>query len=82
MPVTFWTFMAGTLALAGLWPFSGFFSKDSILEQALLRHNDLLFAIGLFVAVLTAFYMFRLIFVVFFGSAKSGHAAHAMNRRA
>jgi NADH-quinone oxidoreductase subunit L len=77
MPVTFWTFMAGTLALAGLWPFSGFFSKDSILEQALLRHHYLLFAIGLFVAMLTVFYMFRLIFVVFFGSAKSGHAAHA-----
>ena len=69
--------MAGTLALAGLWPFSGFFSKDSILAQALAEHNYLLFGIGLFVAVLTTFYMFRLIFVVFFGSAKSESAAHA-----
>ena len=38
-PVTFWTFMVGTLALAGLWPFSGFFSKDSILALA-SEHNN------------------------------------------
>ena len=35
MPVTFWTFLAGTLALAGVWPLSGFYSKDTILAQAL-----------------------------------------------
>ena len=77
MTVTFWSFMAGTLALAGLWPFSGFFSKDSILAQASSQGKYLLFGLGLFVAFLTAFYMFRLVFVVFFGSTKSDHAQHA-----
>jgi len=77
MPATFWTFMVGTLALAGLWPFSGFFSKDSILGQALGQHNYGLFGVGVFVAMLTSFYMFRLVFVVFYGSAKSDHAGHA-----
>src|SRR5713101_2934544 len=70
MPVTFWTFLAGTLALAGVWPFSGFFSKDSILAQAAAQHNYGLFALGAAVAVLTAFYMSRLVLVVFYGSAK------------
>jgi NADH-quinone oxidoreductase subunit L len=71
MPVTFWTFMAGTLALAAVWPFSGFFSKDAVLAQALLTHHYALFSLGLFVAVLTAFYMLRLVLVVFFGQARS-----------
>src|SRR6478752_8478421 len=53
MPVTFWTFIAGTLALVAVWPFSGFFSKDAVLFQALQRHNYPLFALGLFVALLT-----------------------------
>jgi NADH-quinone oxidoreductase subunit L len=76
-PVTFWTFMAGTLALAGLWPFSGFFSKDGILAEAVARQNYVLLFVGLFVAALTSFYMFRLVFVVFGGSAKSEAAEHA-----
>jgi NADH-quinone oxidoreductase subunit L len=77
MPVTFWTFMAGSLALAAVWPFSGFFSKDAILEQALVRHNYALFCLGLFVAILTAFYMSRLVLIVFLGSSKSDAGAHA-----
>jgi len=77
LPVTFWTFIAGTLALAGVWPFSGFFSKDAILVKALEGQKYLLFALGLFVAALTAFYMFRLVFVVFFGSQRSESAGHA-----
>jgi proton-translocating NADH-quinone oxidoreductase, chain L len=76
-PVTYWTFLVGTLALAGLWPLSGFFSKDSILALAQHKHNYLLFGVALFVAFLTTFYMFRLVFVVFFSSAKSKHAEHA-----
>ena len=64
MPVTFWTFLVGTLALAGVPPFSGFYSKDSILAQAAQQHNWPLFALGVFVAALTTFYMFRLVFVV------------------
>jgi NADH-quinone oxidoreductase subunit L len=76
MPVTFWTFIAGTLALAGVWPLSGFFSKDAILAQAQIHNNVLLFTLGILVAALTAFYMFRLVFVVFFGGARGEAADH------
>jgi NADH-quinone oxidoreductase subunit L len=71
MPVTFWTFLFGTLALCGVPPFSGFYSKDAILAQALHAHNYPLFALAVLVAVLTTFYMFRLLFVVFLGETKS-----------
>ena len=77
MPATFWTFMVGTLALAGLWPFSGFFSKDAIIGQAFDQHNYGLFAVGVLAAMLTSFYMFRLVFVVFYNSPKSDAAGHA-----
>ncbi len=76
MPVTFWTFMAGTLALAGVPPFSGFYSKDSILAQA-AQHSLGLFILGAVVAALTTFYMFRLVFVAFLGAPKSEAAGHA-----
>ncbi len=76
MPVTFWTFAIGTLALCGVPPFSGFYSKDSILSAA--NHHSLpLFLIGTFVAVLTTFYMGRLFFVAFLGKPKSDAASHA-----
>jgi len=77
MPVTFWTFLAGTLALAGAPPFSGFYSKDSILARAMARQNYALFALGVLVAALTAFYMFRLFFVVFLGKERSESSGHA-----
>ena len=77
MPITFWTFLLGALALSGVWPLSGFFSKDSILAQAVEQHNYLLFANGVFIAGLTTFYTFRLFFVVFLGKEKSEAAAHA-----
>jgi NADH-quinone oxidoreductase subunit L len=77
MPVTFWTFIAGTLALAGVWPLSGFFSKDALLAQAAEHHKYGLFALGEVVAVLTSFYMFRLVFVVYYGSKKSESSGHA-----
>ena len=77
MPITFWTFLIGALALSGVPPFSGFYSKDSILAQALEQKNYLLFAVAVFVAGLTAFYTFRLFFVVFFGKEKSEAASHA-----
>jgi NADH-quinone oxidoreductase subunit L len=76
MPLTFWTFLAGALALCGLWPFSGFFSKDAILALA-CEKSPTLFAVGIFVAFLTTFYMFRLILVVFFNRSKSDAAGHA-----
>lgn len=77
MPITFVTFLVGSLALSGIWPFAGFYSKDSILAQALAVHNYLLFAVGVFVAALTTFYTFRLFFVVFCGKEKSETASHA-----
>ncbi|MGO8764734.1 MAG: NADH-quinone oxidoreductase subunit L [Limisphaerales bacterium] len=77
MPVTYWTFLVGALALSGLWPFSGFYSKDGILAQALAQHSYGLFAVGVFVAGLTTFYIFRLFFVVFLGREKSETASHA-----
>jgi NADH-quinone oxidoreductase subunit L len=76
MPATYWTFLAGTLALCGLWPLSGFFSKDAILAAA-WNNSKSLFAVGVFVAFLTSFYMFRLFFVVFLGKPKSDTAEHA-----
>jgi NADH-quinone oxidoreductase subunit L len=76
MPVTYWTFLAGTLALCGFPLLSGFYSKDAILAAA--YHGSMtLFAVGVLVAFLTTFYMFRLFFVVFLGKAKSGLPAHA-----
>ena len=76
MPVTFWTFLIGTLALSGVPPFSGFYSKDSILGQALDQKNYLLFSLGAFTAGLTAFYMFRLFYVAFLGKPKTEAAGH------
>ena len=76
MPVTYWTFLCGTLAIAGMVPFSGFYSKDSILAQA-AQHSLALFVLGAAVAALTTFYMFRLVFVAFLGAPKSEAAGHA-----
>ena len=79
MPVTKWTFLVGVLAISGLPPLSGFFSKDEILGAAATgsRNNIFLFIIATIVAVLTAFYMFRLWFVAFTGNARSEPAGHA-----
>jgi NADH-quinone oxidoreductase subunit L len=77
MPVTYWTFLCGTLALAGVVPFSGFYSKDAILAVAAERHAYARFGMGVLVAVLTTFYMFRLVFVVFATRARDEAAKHA-----
>ncbi len=77
MPLTFATFFIGALALCGVPPFSGFYSKDAILALALEEKNYLLFGVAVFVAALTTFYTFRLFFVVFFGQEKSKQASHA-----
>jgi NADH-quinone oxidoreductase subunit L len=77
MPVTYWTFLVGTLALCGVPPFSGFYSKDAILAQALHAHNYPLFVLAALVAVLTTFYMFRLFFVAFLGEPRAEEAEHA-----
>lgn len=66
LPITFLTFLVGTIAISGIPPFAGFFSKDEILAHV-FEHNKLLWALGVFTSVLTAFYMFRLLFLTFFG---------------
>jgi NADH-quinone oxidoreductase subunit L len=76
MKITFATFVVGTLALCGMPPFSGFFSKDEILALAFDR-NQPLFVLGIAVAFLTTFYMFRLVLVAFLGPAKDGLARRA-----
>ena len=77
MPLTFWTFLIATLALCGVPPLSGFYSKDAILALAWESHHPALYALGVLVAVLTTFYMFRLVFVAFTGPAKSQAPDHA-----
>ena len=79
MPTTWRTFQWGTLALCGVWPFAGFFSKDAILAAALdpAHRNIPLFVLGVFVAGLTTFYMSRLVLVAFCGNARSEEASHA-----
>jgi NADH-quinone oxidoreductase subunit L len=66
IPWTFWTMTAGTFAIAGIPPLAGFFSKDEILWRA-YQASWVYWAIGLFTALLTSFYMFRLWFLTFFG---------------
>ncbi|XHR30081.1 MAG: NADH-quinone oxidoreductase subunit L [Chthoniobacteraceae bacterium] len=75
-PITFICFLAGTLALMGIPLFSGFYSKDSILVAA-YEHHRILAYIGLFTALLTAYYMTRLFVIVFFGKAHTEAASHA-----
>ncbi len=65
--ITFITFLIGCVAIAGIPPFSGFFSKDAILLAAYVK-SPVLYGIALFTALLTAFYMFRLLFITFSGS--------------
>jgi len=73
LPITFITFAVGALALIGCPPFSGFFSKDAILAIAYER-NPPIFAVGLFTAFLTAFYVIRMLVIVFFGNPHSDSA--------
>ena len=77
MPVTFWLMMIATLAIAGIPPFSGFFSKDEILAAAFARGADtpiyyLFYAMGVVAALLTAFYMARLMAMTFLGENRTG----------
>jgi NADH-quinone oxidoreductase subunit L len=73
LPVTFWTMTAGVIAIAGIWPFAGFFSKDAILYAAFLQGTSgkVLWFVGLVTALLTAFYMFRLWYLTFWGESRS-----------
>jgi len=73
LPITFITFVVGALALIGCPPFSGFFSKDAILALAYERNTPIFF-LALFTAFLTAFYVIRLLVIVFFGEPRSNIA--------
>src|SRR5690242_14611754 len=87
LPRTFWLFVIGGLALAAVFPLSGFWSKDGILSVVLERAQTgggtswyVLYGVGLFTAILTGFYIFRLIFGVFLGTYRgepiAAHGAH------
>ena len=79
MPITFWTMMISTLAISGIFPFSGFFSKDEILMTA-FHANKPLWVIGSIASIMTAFYMFRLMYLTFFnefrGTEEQKHHLH------
>ena len=90
IPLTFWAMMAGTLAITGVgvlgvFGFAGFYSKDAILESAFMSGSTVggfAFAVGIFAALLTSFYSWRLVFLTFFGEprwAASGHIQHALH---
>ena len=79
MPITFWTMMISTLAISGIFPFSGFWSKDEILMTA-FHGNIPLWVIGSIASIMTAFYMFRLMYLTFFndfrGTEEQKHHLH------
>jgi NADH-quinone oxidoreductase subunit L len=70
LPITYLTFLIGVLAISGIPPFAGFFSKDAILASA-FEANPVAWAIALLASLLTSFYMFRLLFLTFFGSSRA-----------
>jgi NADH-quinone oxidoreductase subunit L len=70
LPVTYWTFLIGAIAIAGVPPLSGFFSKDEILFRTFAGGHRVLWIIGLLTSLLTATYMFRLVFLTFFGERR------------
>jgi NADH-quinone oxidoreductase subunit L len=77
IPITYRTFLIATLAISGIFPFAGFFSKDEILFHALTDGNFLYWGIGAVAAFITAFYMFRAVYMVFFGTSRvDHHVAH------
>ena len=83
MPITFWTMMISTLAIAGIFPFAGFWSKDEILMVA-FEHNKVLWVVASIASIMTAFYMFRLMYLTFFkefrGTEEQKHHLHESPR--
>ncbi len=79
MPITFATMLISTLAIAGIFPFAGFWSKDEILMVA-FEHNTALWIVGSIASIMTAFYMFRLMYLTFFkdfrGTEEQKHHLH------
>ena len=83
LPVTYWTFLAGTIAIAGIPPLSGFFSKDEILLR-LFEHSGPMWVMAVIASLMTAFYMFRLLYLAFFrnfrGTEEQHHHMHESPR--
>jgi NADH-quinone oxidoreductase subunit L len=77
LPITYWTFLIGAIAIAGVFPLSGFFSKDEILFETFVEGHRLLWTIGALTALLTATYMFRLVFLTFHGERRHDAPAAA-----
>ena len=76
IPVTFWTMLVAALAISGIFPLAGFFSKDEILWAAWAGGHPAVWILGLLTAGLTGLYMFRLIFLAFFGEPRHAEGAH------
>jgi len=79
LPITYWTFLVGSVAIAGVPPLAGFFSKDEILFETFRHGHTILWVVGVLTSLLTATYMFRLVFLTFHGEerfamANGGHA--------
>jgi NADH-quinone oxidoreductase subunit L len=78
LPITYWTFLVGALAIAGVPGLAGFFSKDEILYRTFAGGHMLLWTVGAMTSLMTAFYMFRLVFLAFHGERRTdAEAAHA-----
>jgi NADH-quinone oxidoreductase subunit L len=76
MPITYWTFLLATLAIAGIFPFAGFFSKDEILFHSLVSGHYVFWGIATVAAFITAFYMFRAVFMTFHGESRVDPHVH------
>jgi NADH-quinone oxidoreductase subunit L len=77
LPVTYWTFLVGALAIAGVPGLAGFFSKDEILYRTFAGGHTLLWTVGAITSLMTAFYMFRLVFLAFHGERRTDAEAVA-----
>jgi NADH-quinone oxidoreductase subunit L len=80
LPITYWTFLIASIAIAGVPGLAGFFSKDEILFETFAHGHQILWVVGVLTSLLTATYMFRLVFLTFHGTrreaAAHGHDAH------
>jgi NADH-quinone oxidoreductase subunit L len=82
LPITYWTFLIGALAIAGVPGLAGFFSKDEILFRTFANGDRLLWIVGVLTSLLTALYMFRLVFLAFHGTSRTPHEAAGAGHQA
>ncbi|MDP1570663.1 MAG: NADH-quinone oxidoreductase subunit L [Vicinamibacterales bacterium] len=80
LPVTYWTFLIGSIAIAGVPPLAGFFSKDEVLFYTFYNGHQLLWVVGVITSLLTATYMFRLVFLTFHGEYRGPQSAQGAQR--